>query len=180
MHPEEVAELVTLEFGDLERRLAERGDSRVHLVELRSPTLIAIEFAARMYQSELVGQGLVTPGEGGFVQPAIRVPILGAVQETQLLLLASCENWDGDPPEFDLRRPDGSELDDWPKDPTGLGIVRGHPKYDRPFFCRPGTREFHSHPVHEDDPWDKYREAYTLDAMIASLLDDLLDRWTMT
>jgi hypothetical protein len=34
--------------------------------------------------------------------------------------------------------------------------------------------------VHEDDPWDKYREGYTLPAIIGGLLEDLMNRWTMS
>jgi hypothetical protein len=180
MHPRKVAELVGLEFGDLQRQLADRADHRVRSVELRTPTLIAVEFVARVHESELVGHGLARPADGGFVQAAMRVPILGATSDTTLLLSVNCENWDGDPPECDLRRPDGGELADWPKGTTNGGIARGHPRYTRPFFCRPGTREYHSHPVHEDDPWDKYREAYTLDGIIGGLLEDLINRFTMT
>ncbi|MGD0454704.1 MAG: putative metal-binding protein [Solirubrobacteraceae bacterium] len=179
MHPQEVAALVAAEFGDLRERIAARPDARVRRAELREPTLIAVEFVARVYQSEVVGEGVIVPVPGGFQQAGRRVPILGAVEETPLTLLVNCENWDGQPPECDLRRPDGSELQDWPKDPMGQGIVRGHPIYTRPFFCRPGTREYHSHPVHEDDPWDRYREGYTLDGIVAGLLEDLINRWTL-
>jgi hypothetical protein len=180
MHPEEVAALVAVEFGDLRGRLQERSDGRIRRVDLPAPTLITVEFSARVYASELVAvPGVLLPAAGGFQQPARRVPILGAVEETPLTLVVSCDGWDGRPPECDLRRPDGSEPQDWPKGTTNGGIAHGHPSYPRPFFCRPGTREFHTHPVHEDEPWDKYREGYTLDGIVGGLLEDLINRWTM-
>jgi hypothetical protein len=96
-----------------------------------------------------------------------------------LILRTRCDDWDGRPPEIDLLDANRAELTEWPKDTTGRGIVHNHPDYTRPFFCRPGTREYHTHPVHKDDPWDKHREGATLAGIIVGLLDDLANRWTM-
>ena len=59
----------------------------------------------------------------------------------------------------------------------GQGIVHGHRDYGRPFFCRPGTHEFHSHTQHADEPWDLHRPTRTLDQIAIDLLVDLQRRF---
>jgi hypothetical protein len=175
MHPDDVAALVADEFGDLERALQARGDPSVGAARLVEATLITVELSTRAYESETVGSGLLLPGG---MQTARRVPILGT-RRRDLMLVVRCDGWDGRPPEFDLRLRDGATLEQWPKGTTNGGIAIGHPNYRRPFFCRPGTREFHTHPVHADDPWDKYREGYSLSGITLGLLEDLANRWVM-
>jgi len=36
-------------------------------------------------------------------------------------------------------------------------LVDGHPETHRPFFCFPGTREYHRHPQHSGDSWLLHR-----------------------
>lgn len=36
-------------------------------------------------------------------------------------------------------------------------LIAMHPDTKLPFFCMRGFREYHSHPQHTDDPWDRYR-----------------------
>lgn len=36
-------------------------------------------------------------------------------------------------------------------------LIGVHPKTKLPFFCMRGFREYHEHPQHTDDPWDRYR-----------------------
>lgn len=36
-------------------------------------------------------------------------------------------------------------------------IVGAHPETGFPFICLRGFREYHTHPQHTDDPWDRYR-----------------------
>jgi hypothetical protein len=176
MHPDDVAALVADEFGDLQRQIADRADPGIGAAVLAAPTLITVEVSTRAYQSEVVGTGLQLPGN---LQTARRIPILSAVQRRRLVLVVECSNWDGTPPEFDLRLPNGAPLPEWPKGTTNGGIARGHPHYTRPFICRPGTREFHSHPVHADDPWDMHREGMTLSGITLGILEDLSNRWVM-
>jgi hypothetical protein len=175
VHPDDVAALVADEFGNLQQQIAARADPSVGAIRRAGSTLITVEVSARAYESEMVPTGLVLPGGA---QTARRIPILGR-QRRDLVLVIDCANWDGTPPEFDLRHRNGDPLAEWPKGTTNGGIARGHPFYGRPFFCRPGTREYHSHPVHADDPWDKYREGTTLAGIVMGLLDDLANRWMM-
>lgn len=36
-------------------------------------------------------------------------------------------------------------------------IILNHVTDGMPFLCLPGVREYHSHPQHTDDPWEKHR-----------------------
>lgn len=38
-------------------------------------------------------------------------------------------------------------------------IVHSHPDTNRPFFCVPGTRQYHDHPQHSGDSWLLHRRA---------------------
>jgi hypothetical protein len=179
VHPQDVADLVNEEVVELQQQLDDHHDLRVRELARPHATEIMITFGAKAYASQVVSQGLIVPGAGGFQQQAHRVPILGQTVERDLILRVRCDNWDGDAAEFDLLDAGEAQLADWPKDTTGRGIVHNHPDYARPFFCRPGTREYHSHPVHKDDPWDKHREGATLAGITVGLLNDLANRWTM-
>jgi hypothetical protein len=182
MHPEDVAELVQSEFGDLQARLA-ASDLPVGTATLIAPTKIEIEFTARQQEFEMVGVGLALPGQdlGQFQQQGRRVPLIGRSSPRELVLAVGCDNWDGTPPSAELLRPDRTPLPaaEWPQDSIGRGIAIGHPEYARKFFCRPGFREYHSHPIHKDDPWDTHREGFSLAAILLGLLDDLAHRWIM-
>jgi hypothetical protein len=182
VHPDDVAELVRSEFADLEAGLA-ASTLPVKAARLSDATRIEIEFTARQREAQVVGTGLITPGglPGQFQQAGYRVPLLGRAVARLLVLAVGCENWDGTPPTAELLLPDGSPLPtgEWPQDPINRGIVIGHPDYDRKFFCRPGFREYHTHPVHKDDPWDQHREGFSMAQLLLGLLSDLTNRWTL-
>lgn len=36
-------------------------------------------------------------------------------------------------------------------------VIDQHPKFERPFLCVRGTREYHEHPQHDGDPWELLR-----------------------
>lgn len=55
--------------------------------------------------------------------------------------------------------------------------MNDHPMYHRPFFCRRGLREYHSHEQHEEDPWAAWRDALSLRTIVLELLGDLRVRW---
>lgn len=46
-----------------------------------------------------------------------------------------------------------------------------HPVSGKPFVCIQGTAEYHTHPSHVDDAWDKYRARFRLRQTIARLLE---------
>lgn len=41
--------------------------------------------------------------------------------------------------------------------PGGQDLLQFHPPHHIPFLCLPGTREYHEHPYHSNDPWLDHR-----------------------
>lgn len=172
MHPDHVAALVADQVNELEAALGGL-ELPVQSVELRESTVLLIRFTSRTTESITGLSGI--PG-------VAEVPMLGTMTEEEFVLQLNCDDFDSQPPEALLLDADGSPLppERWPHDKKGMGIVQGHPLYpDRKFFCRPGTREFHTHPQHEDQPWDEIREGRSIDKIALGILQDLRDRWTI-
>ena len=46
-----------------------------------------------------------------------------------------------------------------------------HPSTGQPFVCLQGVAEYHSHPSHLDDSWDRYRFRFRLAQTVIRLLD---------
>jgi hypothetical protein len=110
------------------------------------------------------------------------VPILGAAKEEQAMVAHfDCTDFDSQAPTAELMDSARNVLPggQWPRDLKDGGIVFGHPDFNRPFFCRPLLREYHSHPQHADDPWDSHREGTTLAGIVLSLLGSLNERWIL-
>lgn len=169
MHPDHVAALVAEQVEALEGAL-ERLDLPVDSVELRGETELRIRFHSTTTESIT---GITGIGE---------VPLLGTMSEEEFVLALECDDFDSQAPEVFLLDADEQPLpaERWPHDPKGLGIVAGHHLYgERKFFCRPGTREYHSHRQHEDKPWDSVREGMSVDAIALGILRDLSERWTI-
>lgn len=79
-------------------------------------------------------------------------------------------DYDSSPLGLSVVDDDGAAVpaDGWPP-----GLNHGtHPILQRPFCCAQGTIEYHVHPSHTSDSWDKYRDQIRL----ADLLDHLLRR----
>jgi len=182
VHPQDVAQHLSASVQVLRDAVAGQQGSPIDDITLDGVHL-RTRFVVETLQSQAVPRGLAVAVAPGMLQQAtMNIPILGTRQRETRVLMMDCEDWDSQPPTATLELADGSPLprDRWPRDPEGQGIVADHPLFgDRPFFCRPGTREFHSHPQHEDHPWDRYREGTTLSAIVLGLIVDLTTRWTM-
>lgn len=181
MHPEDVAELVAAEVARLRERLA--AAPQLHVTGLvLSGLALDVSFAKeeRARIQAQVPSRLHGPG-GQNIGFVYEVPDLGRTERRTLVLHLDCADCDGEPPTAELRLPDGTPLpaDQWPTDLSRQGVVHGHPDYPRPFFCRRGLREYHTHPQHEDDPWDRHRESLPLHQLVLELLGDLQTRWTL-
>lgn len=48
-------------------------------------------------------------------------------------------------------------------------LISSHPDTNRPFFCVPGTRQYHDHPQHSGDSWLLHRD--TGEGTLATLCD---------
>lgn len=179
MHPEDVAEFVAESIGVLAEKLQLSpelgGTPDLEGVKLYIPF---VKLERKLVQHTL-DTGFVLPGGGG-VSMVHQVPLLGQPPtERDLILHLDLADYDAQPPTAELLRPDRSPLPaaEWPKSIHGQGIVASHKDYGRPFFCRRGLREYHTHPQHEDDPWDKYREHLALHQIVIELLDGLRNTW---
>lgn len=181
MHPADVAEYVTESVEVLRDRLRQYPELAAGDPILEDATRLYIPFAKtdRKLVAEAVPSTLVLPN-GQPTAAIYQVPLLGAPPVTRNLVLhMDLTDYDGQPPTAELLRADRTPLpaDEWPKSLVERGIVRDHKDYPRPFFCRRGLREYHSHPEHEDDPWDRHREELPLHALVIELLATLRDTW---
>ena len=180
MHPHDVAEHVATSVEALRVRLEQYPELAVYELALEQETRLFLGFekTERHVFRANIQTRLVLPGGGG-VAMQYEVPDLGRPPTTRRLVLhLELNDYDGTPPTAELLLPDRTPLqpEHWPKLGNG-GIVPGHPDFDRPYFCRRGLREYHSHPQHEDDPWDRHREGLALHSLVLELLDDLQHRW---
>jgi hypothetical protein len=181
VHPDDCAELVAESVAELRSRVSAL-ELPVDEVELAGRFCLYVTMRIKRRESvPAVGQhgGPIALAGGKWVT---QVPLLGRpTQEQQIITYFDCRGWDGQPPTAELldaeRRPLPGNF--WPRDLAGGGIVFGHPDYPRPFFCRPLLREYHTHPEHADDPWDRHREGATLHGIVLSLLGALHERWIL-
>jgi hypothetical protein len=86
------------------------------------------------------------------------------------VFLLDCRSFDAQPPSVAMLDPDsGAEL---PMEGWIPGVPHSvHPVTGKPFVCLQGVAEYHLHPSHLDDPWDRYRNRYRLPETIRRLLD---------
>jgi hypothetical protein len=157
MHRHDVELLVAEEAAALQAAL---GDGIVLRLEQRGTDLVA----------ELPRAAYAHVGHAGYA-----VPLLGQRRETSIVLVLHCENYDTDPPSVEFFR-DWATLEalqyaEWPKGP---GVVERHYATGKPFVCRPGVREYHSHVQHGDVPWDRLRGLVRPRQLLVDLARDLV------
>jgi len=183
MHPLDVAEYVEQSVDVLRRRLRDKPDLGVKQVQLSGQKVnLYLSVKQRRLLEDVIPSGLLAANNQAFAQ-AVRVIDLGAKPKSRDLVLSlDVTDYDGQPPTAELLYPNLSPLSqaEWPKSSDWQGIVIGHLSYDRPWFCRRGLREYHTHPQHEDDPWDKYREELALHTVVEEILYDLQHRMAFT
>lgn len=181
MHPHDVAAEAGRAVEELKSQVAGRSDLHVTSVDLDDNLFLKIGFEHLVYQTELAPAGpqLFLPN-GQLGQRLSAVPMLGTASAARPLVLGlELDGWGSQPPTANLFLADGTPLsrNEWPKSFDGQGIVDSHRIFDRPFFCRPGTREYHTHHQHADEPWDRYRETLALHQIVIQILEDLDTRF---
>jgi hypothetical protein len=181
VHPDDVAERVAEEYEILRARLRAAPALLAGEPELVDRFEIRVPFTKIAYQRALLVVVPKLTADGMRRQLGRQVPLRIGRFERQLILRSCCDGYDGQAPTAELLQPDGSPLpgDEWPRALGREAVIRGHEDYDRPFFCRRGLREYHSHPHHEDNPWDAHRESVRLYDVIPELLGDLQTRWAL-
>jgi hypothetical protein len=82
---------------------------------------------------------------------------------TPLRLAARCDDWNSQPPSFALLAADGTRLrsggalKEISPNPTSVFNAGAHPLTGFLFIGSAGSREYHTHTSHTNDPWDSYR-----------------------
>ncbi len=182
MHPNLVREFVKSNIVELQARLDLRPELGVAEIALDLDMLeVFISFDHIEHQALVVDAvtPLYLPG-GRRRRRVERVPRLDVPSRARRLVLhMELDSYDLVPPTANLLDESRNPLpvNEWPKSFAGGGIVTSHPVYHRPFFCRRGLREYHTHFQHEDDPWANWRDGLSLQTTIIGLLVDLHSRW---
>lgn len=184
MHPDDVAEYVAGQVAILNEQAAARTDLGVDSIDLenRVHLYVAFEKLERVSVTAVTRAAVVAPGDVPVGINFTGIDLSRPATRRPLVAHFDCTNFDGDPPTLELLTAERTLLafDQWPKDLAGGGIVANHPIFKRPFICRRGLREFHTHPEHEDQPWDLFRESLTLPRLVLELLEDLQSKWTLS
>jgi hypothetical protein len=76
---------------------------------------------------------------------------------TPLRLYWDLTDWDDEPPSISLRSSSGELLTQLPQNLPGVFNNSAHPIKGSPFICMAGSREFHTHHSHLNEPWEQYR-----------------------
>lgn len=159
MHHQYVEALVAEEEAVLQEAVREKKLLRVE----RRGTLLVAEVPRVMYTTGAYGSTLV--------------PLLDRRQESSIVLALECDNYDTDPPSLaymvNWEATQELPFQAWPK---GAGVVQQHPLTEKPFLCRPGVREFHTHFQHGDEPWDKYRGRIRPRDLLLTIAKDLRNK----
>lgn len=85
------------------------------------------------------------------------------------LFKLDCKGFDAQPPSVTMVSPftgDALPIGSWTP-----GVAHSvHPVVDRPFVCLQGIAEYHNHPSHLGDSWDRYRHRFRIPETIKGLL----------
>ena len=84
------------------------------------------------------------------------------------LLALDALNYDAEPVGIGFVTAEGDQLAcaEWPP-----GLCQGeHPVLARPFICIRGTSDYHYHPSHVEDTWDRYRPHLRIPEVVGHLL----------
>lgn len=187
VHPAHVAEFVAGEVEELRRRAAQT-DLPVTAIELEGDVSLYVglevvrhgRLSTRNADGSMpVGAGLITTE--GFAFENV-LDLSARAEKVSWWLLCDLADFDSQAPTAELLRADRTPLppQEWPADVKNGGIVDSHPQWHRPWFCRPGFREYHTHLEHEDRPWDEIRgDGTPLHGLVLGLVADLADRFVL-
>lgn len=81
-----------------------------------------------------------------------------------------CDRFDMAPPSLSML--DVESLEELPLERWTTGVPHSlHPVTQLPFVCLQGLAEYHTHPSHLDDSWDRYRYRYRPPQTVRRLLE---------
>lgn len=88
-----------------------------------------------------------------------------------LLLRLDGPNYDAEPLSLMALDPEGEAPLPGSQWPPGLYFGSDHPLLERPWACIGGTYEYHLHPSHLNESWDRFRYGHDLATLIGHLLN---------
>lgn len=92
-----------------------------------------------------------------------------------LRLRTDWSNFDEQPPSVTFLNSAGEPLMSLPSNPTGVFNPGPHKDTGRPFICMAGSKEFHTHESHLNEPWEQYRHKPGYD--IGGILMRIWNAW---
>jgi hypothetical protein len=102
------------------------------------------------------------------------------VGKPTLRLRMIATDWNDMPPSFELLTPDGSYLPPVVSKLLPGGVLNNTPHRNtkRPFICMIGSKEYHTHENHLNDPWDNYRNKDGIS--LVYILSQIWNAWLLT
>jgi hypothetical protein len=131
--------------------------------------------AKALFDAEIVTLTPALAERRGWTFHALEYPLIDcsfAKQgRTPLRLRMICDNWNDQPPSITLHTVDGTMLTTPLANPTGVFHLGPHPSTSRLFICMRGSREYHIHPSHVNDPWEvlKDQSSYSLGGILTQV-----------
>jgi len=111
----------------------------------------------------------------GWILHTREFPVLdcsfAAAGRTTLRVRLTCDDWNDTSASIALLDATGTALSQLLPNPTGVFNSSSHPTTGRPFVCMRGSREYHGHPSHLNDPWEplKALDEYSLGGLLTKL-----------
>ena len=109
----------------------------------------------------------------------IEFPILDCefrhANKPSLRVRFECDDWNTIPPSIELLTADGKALTALPGRSTGVFNNSAHPISGKPFICMRGSREYHTHNSHLNDPWEPLRDQSNMS--LGGILTQIWNAW---
>lgn len=135
--------------------------------------------AKELFERDVAGLSLALAQRRQWIVHTLEFPTIdcsfSAAGRTSLRLRFMCNDWNDLPPSITLHAADGSLLTAALSNPTGVFHPAPHPITNRLFICMRGSREYHTHPSHVSDPWEKHKGTSSYD--LGGILTQVWHAW---
>lgn len=131
--------------------------------------------AKALFQEDVTGLSPALAQRRQWILHSLEFPLIDcsftASGRTTLRVRFSCEEWNDRPPSISLHAADGAFLTSLPSNPTGVFHAGPHPATNRPFICMHGSWEYHIHPSHLGDLWERAKgtSSFTLGGILTQV-----------
>lgn len=115
----------------------------------------------------------------GWVLHEVKFPIIDCeftkTGRTPIRIRTDWSDWNDQPPSVQLLNSDGIPLMELPQGLPNQFNGSAHPVTGRPFICMAGTKEFHTHSSHLNEPWENYQHKPNYD--MGGILMQIWNAW---